>query len=134
MLWARESQTRRLRRRERMGSLAVGQRILLESLQVALRQRKIVVDNPNGWVYGGGMKTKFEAGHEVVKVLPAYWASYLINGDDSGLEPGEKAVVDKFLADQCLPKPVSCTDEQYFKWGNDATRLGGDVLEYTFFL
>jgi hypothetical protein len=81
------------------------------------------------------MKTKFRSGlHEVVKVLPAYWASYLINGDDSGINADEKDTADKFLAEQKLPMPVSCTDEQYFKWGNDATTLGGDVLEYTFLL
>ena len=30
-------------------------------------------------------------------VAPAAWCSYLVNGDDSGLEPGERAKVDAWL-------------------------------------
>ena len=43
--------------------------------------------------------------------LPAYWASYLINGDASGLEPGEQEQIDAWLAKEGLPSPVSCSDE-----------------------
>lgn len=68
----------------------------------------------------------------ITYVLPAYWASYLINGDDSGISPEDKAQADSFLKRESLPVPVSCSDEQYFSWHNDATDLGGDVLEYTF--
>jgi len=67
--------------------------------------------------------------------LPAYWASYLINGDASGLEPGEQETVDAFLAREGLPAPVDCTAEPYFSRHNDAhTGLAGDVLDYTFLL
>lgn len=66
--------------------------------------------------------------------LPAYWASYLINGDDSGIEAADKAAADKFLADHNLPAPCSCSDESWFAWNNDATLLGGDVMEYTFLI
>jgi len=38
--------------------------------------------------------------------LPAYWASYLINGDASGLEEGEQALLDAFLRRKNLPAPV----------------------------
>jgi hypothetical protein len=34
---------------------------------------------------------------QVEFTAPAYWASYLINGDDSGLEPGEKERADQYL-------------------------------------
>jgi hypothetical protein len=65
--------------------------------------------------------------------LPAYWASYLINGDASGLEDGEQERVDEFLAREGLPAPVSCSDEAYFSRHNDAhIGLAGDVLHYTF--
>lgn len=30
-------------------------------------------------------------------VLPTHWASYLINDDATGLEPGEEEVIDEFL-------------------------------------
>lgn len=62
--------------------------------------------------------------------LPAYWASYLINGDASGLEPGEQQTIDAWLAREGNPNIVDC-GEQYFSWRNDATLLGGDVCDYT---
>lgn len=68
----------------------------------------------------------------IERTLPAYWASYLINGDASGLETGEREVIDQYLASEGLPMPVSCSDEAWFAWRNDATRLGGDVMEYVF--
>lgn len=65
--------------------------------------------------------------------LPAYWASYLINGDGSGLEPGEQETIDAFLAREALDFPVDCTEEARFNRYNDAhTGLAGDVLDYTF--
>jgi len=30
--------------------------------------------------------------------LPIYWASYIANGDESGLENGEKRLIDTYLA------------------------------------
>lgn len=62
--------------------------------------------------------------------LPAYWASYLINGDASGLEDGEQATIDAFLAREGNPNLVDC-GESYFSHSNDATELGGDVCDYT---
>ena len=66
--------------------------------------------------------------------LPAPWASYLVNGDDSGLEPGEQEQCDAFLArngisaNDCL----DCSEESWFARDNDATRLGGDVMDFVF--
>ena len=62
--------------------------------------------------------------------LPMYWASYLINGDASGLEDGEQAVIDAFLEREGNPHFCDC-GESYFSWHNDATSLGGDVCDYT---
>lgn len=70
----------------------------------------------------------------VTYTLPAYWASYLINGDSSGIPNIEQAEADKFLADNFLPAPVSCSEESWFQGRNDATQLAGDVLEYTFLI
>ena len=67
--------------------------------------------------------------------LPVYWASYLINGDDSGLEPGERQEIDTWLAKQGLDRgdAVDC-GEPYFSWNNDANGIGGDVAEFTFLI
>lgn len=67
--------------------------------------------------------------------LPVYWASYLINGDDSGLEPGERQEIDAWITKQGLDRgdAVDC-GEPYFSWSNDANGLGGDVAEYTFLI
>jgi len=67
-------------------------------------------------------------------VLPAYWASYLINNDDSGMVGDDKVRSDKFLNDNKLPFPVSCSDESFFSGHNDAGTLAGDCLEYTFLI
>jgi len=63
--------------------------------------------------------------------LPAYWASYLINGDSSGLEESELQTVDSFLQANKDPHFVDC-GEQYFAWYNDASTIQkpGDVCDY----
>ena len=65
--------------------------------------------------------------------LPAHWAPYLINGDDSGLTDEEKAEIDNWL-DTCphLGSCLGCSDEPEFNWHNDAGTLACDCLEFTF--
>lgn len=65
--------------------------------------------------------------------LPAYWASSIFNGDDSGLEAGEREQIDTFIKREGLEgwTEADC-GESYFSHSNDATSLGGDVCEYTF--
>lgn len=80
---------------------------------------------------------------------PVYWASYLINGDASGLKDGEQAKVDAWLAREGVRRVVcdapgvndagepdpEATQEPRFTW---SMRLhcpeldcdGGDVLDY----
>lgn len=66
--------------------------------------------------------------------LPAYWASYLINGDHSGLEDSEIQEADSFMASleadgwYC----VDASQDSDFSYSNDATDTGGDVAEFTF--
>ena len=59
---------------------------------------------------------------------PAYWASYLINGDGSSLDGEEQAQADKFRAWLVSPDPrgsvVSCSDESFFAHRHDATQFG----------
>lgn len=73
---------------------------------------------------------------------PACWASYFINGDASGLETGEQAKADAWMAREGLRSIVSdATDEDgepegpRFTWSMrlHAPELGcegGDVLDY----
>lgn len=65
--------------------------------------------------------------------LPVYWASYLVNGDASGLEPGEKTEIDAWLANEGgIGSCVDVSEDSWFARSNDATTLGGDVATYTF--
>lgn len=69
----------------------------------------------------------------VIFTLPAHWASYLINGDDSGLSPKETEQVNAFLESETVG--LTCTgldDQEYFSHGNDATNLGGMVIDFHF--
>jgi hypothetical protein len=62
--------------------------------------------------------------------LPAYWASYLINGDDSGIEPKDQYEADKFLAEHNLPMPVSCEPAGIGRYNG----LMSDMETFTFLL
>jgi hypothetical protein len=60
------------------------------------------------------------------------WASFLINGDDSGLEPGERKAAEAFAA-WLGGSPVDCQDAGFI-WRPDSFRflpLGGDCQTYT---
>jgi hypothetical protein len=65
---------------------------------------------------------------------PSYWASYLINGDDTGIDDEEKAAADAWLESLGLGYPVSC-DDAGFRWHHDAFEfcpVGTDCQIYTF--
>lgn len=67
---------------------------------------------------------------------PSYWASYLINGDDSGLEPQEKAACDAWLAREAVGLPVSC-DDAGFCHRHDAwaeAPYSADCQDYVFLI
>lgn len=66
--------------------------------------------------------------------LFTYWASYLINGDASGLQEGEETQINEWLECEELTG-WTCADvseRSWFAHSNDASTLGGDVAEYTF--
>lgn len=70
----------------------------------------------------------------VTYTAPSAWASYLINGDASGLEDGEQATVDAWLASIGLGDPVSC-DDAGFRHVHDAFAfmpLAADCQTYSF--
>jgi hypothetical protein len=69
---------------------------------------------------------------EVVEyTLPIYWASYLINGDASGLGDGEQEEIDEWVEREGNPEFVDVGEETWFARYNDATNMGGDVATYT---
>lgn len=65
--------------------------------------------------------------------LPAYWASYLINGDDSGLDAGEALEVRDWLKGRpFLCEALFCDNGVEFSWRNAANNLAGPTVEVTF--
>jgi hypothetical protein len=64
---------------------------------------------------------------------PSHWAPYLINGDDSGLEPEELENAKRWLKYNTLGLPVSCEDAGFMRY-HDATAfaLAADCQTYTF--
>ena len=78
------------------------------------------------------MKTKIET---VTYRLPAYWASYLINGDATGMEDAEMAAVDAFVKSVAPAYPVSCENYSVFDRTHDAFSFlpyAGATEEFTF--
>lgn len=59
--------------------------------------------------------------------LPMYWASYLINGDSSGLLENELEEIQRFINGKGLGACLDCSDEPEFLWS-----MGADCLTYTF--
>jgi hypothetical protein len=66
--------------------------------------------------------------------LPAYWTTALFNEDYSGLDEGEEEQIEKFLTPLLAEGwyPCDVSGESYFSYRNDATDMGGDVLDYVF--
>jgi hypothetical protein len=67
---------------------------------------------------------------------PAYWASYLINNDASGIEADEKARADAWIKRNNVANVVDCEEESRFTnhyqlYDPLADCTGGDVLDYT---
>ena len=73
-----------------------------------------------------------ERNGSILYTLPIYWASYLVNGDSSGMEDGESDQVDQFIESEKLGPCEGCYGEPSFRHSNDATNLGGDVCYYIF--
>jgi hypothetical protein len=72
----------------------------------------------------------------VTLTAPSNWASYLINGDASGLPVDERAACDAWLAHRGLSFPVSC-DDAGFVHTHDAymfAPFGADCQSYTFLI
>lgn len=66
-------------------------------------------------------------------ILPSCWASWLLNGDSSGLEECDKKKCDSWAEKHPVLSAVA-VGESYYCVRNDADTLAGDVAEYTFIL
>jgi hypothetical protein len=65
-------------------------------------------------------------------ILPVYWASALINADESGMEESDIKDMNAWLDREKPGSCVGCEGEPYFSHRNDAGTLAGDVLEFHF--
>lgn len=70
-------------------------------------------------------------------IAPSHWASALINGDSSGLEPRDEKALARFLKRQGLQAAqcADCEDYGFTQW-HDASNecLACDCQTYTFLL
>jgi hypothetical protein len=64
--------------------------------------------------------------------LPVYWASALVNGDTSGMSDADEKEMNDWLSEVKPGNCVGVSEDSWFAHNNDATRLGGDVAEFTF--
>lgn len=65
---------------------------------------------------------------------PSHWASYLINGDASGMDEADIEACDAWIAREGLGAPVSCEDAGFMR-RHDAyleCPLGADCQTYAF--
>lgn len=62
---------------------------------------------------------------------PSGWASYLINGDASGIDDNDQREADAFVESVGAGSPVDCTDAGFIH-RPDFGKLAGDCQAYTF--
>lgn len=77
------------------------------------------------------LREEFEENHTIL-TLPSYLASYLINGDASGLNDAEQSEIDSFILKADVGFCVGCSEESWFANSNDLDNMGADVLEFYF--
>lgn len=67
-------------------------------------------------------------------IAPAFWAQYLINGEDTDLSGSDTAACDAWLTRQGLNPPVSCSEDMWFAYQHSAMNecKATSVCEYTF--
>jgi len=66
--------------------------------------------------------------------LPIYWNTYIYYGDESGLEDGEKEIIDEILEQLEVTNCLDIKDNTYFSWGSwyMPSGMGGDYCTYVF--
>ena len=72
---------------------------------------------------------------EVKFDLPIYWATYIMYADESGLEEGEKEIIDEILEDLEVTNCIDVLDNQYLDLYPPCympSNMGGDYCTYVF--
>ena len=72
---------------------------------------------------------------EVKFDLPIYWATYIMYADESGLEEGEKEIIDEILEDLEVTNCIDVLDNQYLELYPPSympSNMGGDYCTYVF--
>ena len=72
---------------------------------------------------------------EVKFDLPIYWATYIMYADESGLEDGEKEIIDEILKDLEVTNCVDVLDNQHLELYPPSympSNMGGDYCTYVF--
>ena len=72
---------------------------------------------------------------EVKFDLPIYWATYIMYADESGLEEGEKEIIDQILQDLEVTNCIDVLDNQYLELyppNYMPYGMGGDYCTYVF--
>ena len=67
--------------------------------------------------------------------LPIYWATYIMYADESGLEEGEKEIIDEILEDLEVTNCIDVLDNQYLELyppNYMPSNMGGDYCTYVF--
>ena len=67
--------------------------------------------------------------------LPIYWATYIMYADESGLEDGEKEIIDEILEDLEVTNCIDVLDNQYLELyppNYMPSNMGGDYCTYVF--
>ena len=71
--------------------------------------------------------------HTEILTAPSTWASYLISGDDSGIDPEERVDCDAWLTAEGLGTPVSCEDAGFVHYHDAHSYVGpADCQAYVF--
>ena len=68
-------------------------------------------------------------------MLPAHWASALVNNDFSGVDDTEAEQINAWLIEEKPGACLTCSGEASFAWHHDAEYIGvlaGNCLLYTF--
>lgn len=78
------------------------------------------------------LKGEFKEDHDIF-VLPAHFASALINADESGLNEEERQLLNEFVTENCKDICASCSEESFFTDNHDLNGIGAaDCLEFYF--
>lgn len=65
-------------------------------------------------------------------LLPAHWACYLINGDETGYTPAEVEEIQEWEIAHAPGPCIGCGDAVEFCWLGDDGVLGADRTTFTF--